>query len=108
MIRLFLSCLVALSMLAGAPAMAALTAQPVQASECSMAGQAQDRSPKHEKMACCTSDCTMTGAAALAQRDIVPPPSPEPASAPLFLIPVTKLDSVDITAVDPPPRTRLT
>jgi hypothetical protein len=87
--------------------MAALTTQPVQATECSMPGQAQDQPSKHEKMACCTSDCTVTGAAALAQRDSVQMPSPEPASAPLFLIPVAKLDSVDMATVDPPPRVRL-
>ena len=72
-----------------------------------MSGQAQDQPSKHEKMVCCTNDCTMTGAAALAQRDSVQPPSPQPASAPLFLMPVTKLDSVDKATVDPPPRTRL-
>lgn len=107
MIRCILSCLVALSLLGGAPAVAALAAQPVPANECSMVGQASDQPSKHEKMACCTSDCAVTGTAALAQRDGVQLPSPEPASAPLFLIPVTKLDSVDGATVDPPPRTRL-
>lgn len=104
MIRLILSCLVALSLLGGAPAMAALATQPVHASECSMPGQAQNQP---SKMACCTSDCTVTGTAALAQRDGVQLPSPERVIAPLFLIPVTKLDSVDKATVDPPPRARL-
>jgi hypothetical protein len=106
-IRFIISCLVALSLLGGAPAMAALATQPMAASECSMVGKASTQPSKHEKMACCTSDCTVTGTAALAQRDSVQLPSPEAASAPLFLIPVSKLKSVDGATVDPPPRTRL-
>jgi hypothetical protein len=74
-IRFILSWLVALSLIGGAPAVAAMAAPPPaapQASECTMpGGDVPDQPTDHGKMPCCTSDCTMAGTAGLAQRDSV-------------------------------------
>jgi hypothetical protein len=105
MIRFILSCLVALSFLGSAPAIAAMASPPpVQSNECTMTGDTQDQPADHGKMACCTSDCTMAGTVGLAERSGVELSLTDPVEAPLFLATVKQLDSLDWATVDPPPR----
>lgn len=106
MFRLILSCLLALSFLGSAPAIAAMATQPpaVQASDCTMTGDMPDQSADHSRMACCTSDCTMAGTAGLPQLAAAGVAELEPVSAPLALSPVRKLDSLHWATVDPPPK----
>lgn len=104
-IRFILSCLLALSFLGSAPAIAAMAASPpAQSSECTMTGDMQDQPADHGKMACCTSDCTMAGTVGVAERSGVELSVIEPVKPPLSLASVKELDSLDWGTVDPPPR----
>lgn len=107
-IRLILSCLVALSLLGSAPAVAAMEAPSAALSgggtmADSVSGMPDGPMP-HDKMPCCTSDCTMTGTAGLMEPGGVALGAHEPVKAPLGMAPVKQLDSLDLATVDPPPR----
>lgn len=106
MIRLILSCLLVLSFIGSAPAVAAMAA-PTQTAECTMTGDMPDQPADHGKMACCTSDCTMAGTVGLAQPAAIKLSTPEPTNAPIYLASVKELGSLDWATVDPPPRLRL-
>lgn len=107
MIRFILSCLVALSMIGSAPAVAAMAAPLVpQAGECTMNGGDMPAQPTdHGKTPCCATDCTMAGAAAVAQPATGNLSERWPAKALLANAPTKQLDSLDWATVDPPPRT---
>jgi len=104
-IRLFLSCLVALSLFGNAPAVAAMSS-PQPAKDCEMASGGSNPAADHAKIACCTSDCTMMGTAALAQPDGTELSIAEPIKLSLNPPSVKELDSLDWATVDPPPRLR--
>ena len=105
MIRLILSCLVALSLFGNAPAVAAMASlQPVE--DCKMASGGPDPAADHAKVACCTSDCAMMGTAAPAQPDGTELSTVEPIKLVLNPLSVKELDSLDWATVDPPPRLR--
>jgi hypothetical protein len=105
-IRFILSCLLALSFIGSAPAVAAMATQlpTAQASDCKMAGKMPGQPADHGKMACCTSDCTMAGAAAVAEPGNGELSEPLHSNAVLASMPVKPLDSLDWATVDPPPR----
>lgn len=106
MIRFILSCLLALSFIGSAPAVAAMATQlpAAQASDCQMGDKAPAQPADHGKMACCTSDCTMAGTAAVAQSGNGDLSEPLHSNALLASLPVRQLDSLDWATVDPPPR----
>jgi len=104
-IRFILSWLVAISLVGGAPALAAMAAPaPAKSSECSMAGDTQDEPADQGKMACCTANCTMAGAIGLTERSGIELAPTEPAKPPMFLAAAQELDSLELATVDPPPR----
>ena len=105
-IRFVLSCLLALSFIGSAPAVAAMATElpAAQASDCKMANKMPAKPADHGKMACCTSDCTMAGPAALAQPGNGGLAEPPAVRAILASMPVKQLDSVDWATADPPPR----
>jgi hypothetical protein len=105
-IRFILSCLLALSFVGSAPAVAAMATElpTAQASDCKMASKMPGHPADHGKMACCTTDCTMAGTAALAQRGSGDLSEPLHSNVVLASIRVKALDSLDWATVDPPPR----
>ena len=106
MFRFILSCLVALSFIGSAPAVAAMATQPpvTQASNCKMGGKMSGQPVDHGKMACCTSDCTMAGTAALAQPSNGDLSEPLHSQLELASTLAKTLHSLDWATVDPPPR----
>jgi hypothetical protein len=106
-IRFILSCLVALSLIGGAPAVAAM-AEPSpasQASDCTMSGGGMpDQPADQDKMPCCTGDCTMAGTVGLPLSNSAGIDELQPTKAALAIGPVHELDSLEWATVDPPPR----
>lgn len=104
--RFIFSCLLALSFIGSAPAVAAMATDlpSAQASDCKMADKMPAQPADHGKMACCTTDCTMAGTAAVAEPGNVGLSEPLHARATLASTPVKQLDSLDWATVDPPPR----
>jgi len=78
--------------------------QPARPSDCAMDKNVPHQPVDHDKMPCCASDCTMTGMAGLAETDTDELPQIVLLGAPLFLVMVKELDSLDWATVDPPPR----
>lgn len=103
MIRLILSCLVAMLLIGSAPAIAAMTS-PQLVEDCEMAGGVPNPTADHSKMACCTNDCTVMGMAALVQPDSTDVSLAKPTKPLLNLRSVKILDSLGWATVDPPPR----
>lgn len=107
-IRFFVLLLTSLSLMLS-PAAAAVTPDMGGAVECSMSAAEMDMGTgaDHDKMDCCTPQCTAPAAAAvLASGDRSPEIFPEAAS----LLPLARdsmLPSVNPAATDPPPRLRL-
>lgn len=107
MIRFVLSLLVAFSLIGGSPAIAALAVpSAAQASECTMDDGALQGPMDHGKMPCCTSDCTMTGTAGIAEpggASFTQPPFAKTQHAAALAV---RLASLNLTGDDPPPRAR--
>ena len=94
-------------MLGSAPAFAAMSAPPAtaQARDCAMPGDDMPDQPvDHDKMPCCTSNCTMAGMVGIPQPSSADIGELQPEKAPLTIAAVHELDSLDWATVDPPPR----
>lgn len=90
--------------------MATMAAPPAVASssECAMpGGDMPDQPADHDKMPCCTSNCTMAGFTGLPQPASADLAEPMPVTAPLTVAAVKQLVSLHWATADPPPRTTL-
>lgn len=99
MIKIIIAMLVALS-LAAAPG----SAFAAPSSGCTMPGAESGMAMDHEKMGCCTAECAIPAPAAVLPVDALEVSKADPVSGPSATLKANSLPSINLAAVDPPPR----